>query len=520
MVSLNNSNPVSKIISMKRLLFSTVIITGILLTSCSKKTPSFVNCIPDDAIAVVSLHPMHLHTKGKLNSFESLKEKVRDEVWSQVLENPLSTGLMMDEYVYVFGKMEEEGLVIGVISGMKDMEKFEATLSKIKEDIRSEYKTGEAYTYIQTDEEGVIAWNDEQMIVLASPDQKELDTGYFTGMLDWMFNPVKEESITSLVNFREFLGEMKDLNVWISSDDMRAIIEQLSPEEMQIELPVELYNNYAQVFVDFADGSMNINGETFFSEEVEKNVEQFLVMNPTLNEEMLKMAPGENLLLAVSGSMDMEKLREMISRFDPPQLDSIGDKVEEVTGIPGEQMLDAFTGDFTISVNSMEGEAMIPVEIFLGFGVNSEVIQEKLMAKVESMAPVEDEGDFFIINLQGNEIYSGIINDMWVITNSKGYKDEVQDGVHGASLVKSRFNDFSDGSVGMYMNLDLSSYPSMVQDLLGQKPEQEQWVKQVTEPFDYMGFSSSNYRTQFILKTNTPSENSLYTIVKLADSAE
>jgi len=210
----------------------------------------------------------------------------------------------------------------------------------------------------------------------------------------------------------------------------------------------------------------------------------------------------------------------MVSRFDPPKLDSIGDKVEEVTGIPGEQMLDAFTGDFTISVNSMEGEAMIPVEIFLGFGVNSEVIQEKLMAKVESMAPVEDEGDFFIINLQGNEIYSGIINDMWVITNSKGYKDEVQDGVHGASLVKSRFNDFSDGSVGMYMNLDLSSYPSMVQDLLGQKPEQEQWVKQVTEPFDYMGFSSSNYRTQFILKTNTPSENSLYTIVKLADSAE
>lgn len=498
----------------------TAITLGFFLTSCSKKTPSFVNSIPDDAVAVVSLHPMQLHTKGELNSFESLKEKVKGEVWSQVIENPLSTGLMMNEYVYVFGKMEEEGLVIGVISGMKDMEKFETTLSKIKEDIASEYVTGEVYTYIQPDKEGIIAWNEEQMVVLASPDGKELDTGYFTGMLDWMFNPVKEESITSLVNFREFLGEMKDLNVWISSDDMREIVEQLSPEEMQIELPVELYNNYAQVFVDFANGSVNVNGETFFSEEVEKNVEQFLVMNPSLNEEMLKMAPGENLLLALSGSMNMEKLRNMVSKFAPPQLDTIGNKVEEFTGIPGEQMLEAFTGDFTVAVNGIEGDAMIPVEIFLGFGVNSEVIQEKLMATVESMAPVENQGDFFIINVQGNEIYSGITNDMWVITNSKGYRDELQDGEHSASLVKSRFNDFADGSVGMYMNLDLSSYPSLVQDLLGQKPEQEQWVKQVTDPFDYMGFSSSNYRTHFILKTNSPSENSLYTLVKLADSAE
>jgi hypothetical protein len=505
---------------MKRLLIITVITTGIFLTSCSKKTPSFVNSIPDDAIAVMTVHPMHLHTKGKLDSFESLKQKVKNEVWKQVLENPLSTGLMMDEYLYVFGKMEEEGLLIGVVSGMKDVEKFETTLSRIKEDIASEFKTREGYTFIQPDEQGIIAWNEEQMILLASPDGKEFETPFFTGTLDDMFNPVKEESITSLVNFKEFLGNMKDLNLWISSDDMREIIEEFSPEDMQIELPVELYNNYAQVFVDFANGAVNVNGETFFSEEVEKNVEEFLVMNPSLNEAMLEMAPAENLLLALSGSMDLEKVKKMVKKYAPPQLDTIGNKVEAVTGIPGEQLLDAFTGDFTIAINGVEGESMIPVELFLGFGVNSEAIQEQLMEKVESLAPVEEQGDFFVINVQGNEIYSGIVNDMWVITNSKGYKDAVAGGSHHASLVQSRFNDFADGSVGMYMNLDLEGYPSMVNDLLSQKPEQGQWVKRITDPFDYMGFSSSNYHSRFILKTNTPSENSLYTLVKLADFAE
>jgi hypothetical protein len=235
---------------------------------------------------------------------------------------------------------------------------------------------------------------------------------------------------------------------------------------------------------------------------------------------MLEMAPAENLLLALSGSMDLEKVKKMVKKYAPPQLDTIGNKVEAVTGIPGEQLLDAFTGDFTIAINGVEGESMIPVELFLGFGVNSEAIQEQLMEKVESLAPVEEQGDFFVINVQGNEIYSGIVNDMWVITNSKGYKDAVAGGSHHASLVQSRFNDFADGSVGMYMNLDLEGYPSMVNDLLSQKPEQGQWVKRITDPFDYMGFSSSNYHSRFILKTNTPSENSLYTLVKLADFAE
>ena len=60
---------------------------------------------------------------------------MKDEIWGQILENPLSTGLMMDEYFYVFVRMEDQAPVIGVVSGMKDVKKFESTLSKIDEDL-------------------------------------------------------------------------------------------------------------------------------------------------------------------------------------------------------------------------------------------------------------------------------------------------------------------------------------------------------------------------------------------------
>ncbi len=504
---------------MKRLPIIAVITAGLILSSCAKKSPEFVNSIPDDAIGVISVHPMQIHKKGQLNSFATLKEKAKDEVWSLILEDPLSTGLMMDEYIYLFIRMETEGPVVGVVSGMKDREKFENTIGKIKEDMASMYQQGEDYTFIQPDKEGIIAWNDKQMILLFSPDNDEFETDYYTGSLDKMFHPVKEESITSVVDFKDFQGKMKDLNAWISTDELRKVLETVMADKMQ-GLPINLYNNYAQVYIDFANGAMNVTAETHFSEEVEKNIEEFLVLNPSLNEEMLKLAPGGNLLLAMAGSMDLGKVQKMVEKYSPPQLDSMSNKVEQAIGLPPKVLLEAFTGDFTIAVNGLEDGAMIPVEVFIGFGVKSEVIQEHLMGMVKGIAPVEEEGDFFVINFQGNEIYSGILDNMWVITNAKGYKDAVEGGGLDRSLVDSKFADFSGGSMGMYLNLDLSSYPSMVKGMLEQKPEQGKWIEQITNPFEYLGVSAGNYESVITLKTNKPSENSLYTILKATEKPE
>ncbi len=503
---------------MNRIPLVIVLFAGIIFTSCSKRSPQFVNSIPDDAIAVVSLHPMQIHTKSQVNTFESIKEKVKDELWSQIIENPLSTGLMLDEYTYLFAWMEEPSPVIGVVSGMKDVKKFETTLSKIKDDISSEFKEMEGYTYVQPDEEGVIAWSDKQMIVLVFPDPEQMEESFCTETLDWMFHPVKEESITSLVDFRDFQGKMKDLNIWLSSDELREVMEKVTEDQIP-EFPITLYNNYAQIFFDFADGELNITGETHFSEEVEKNVEEFLVMNPSLNRDMIELAPGGDLLMAMAGSIDLDKTQNMVDKFAPPELGEMGEKVEKATGVTPEELLEAFTGDFTIAVNGKEGQAMIPVEVFIGLGVNGKAIQEKLMQKVEGIVPVDEQGDFFIINFQGNEIYSGIIDDMWVITNANGYKDAIESGKLDKSLADSRFNDFADGSMGMYVNLDLASYPGLVQGILEQK-EKKKWIEQITDPFEYLGVSASNYESHMILKTREPSENSLYTIMKLTDTPD
>jgi hypothetical protein len=160
---------------------------------------------------------------------------------------------------------------------------------------------------------------------------------------------------------------------------------------------------------------------------------------------------------------------------------------------------------------------MIPVELFIGVGVNGKALQERLMQTVGSMVPIEEEGDFFIINVQGNEIYSGIVNDVLVVTNVKGYKDAVSGGSFENSLADSKFSEFAEGSMGMFINLNLDDYPGMVKGLLSQNSERNEWVTRITDPFDYLGVSAGNYQSKVVVKTSSPSENSLYTILKIAN---
>ena len=320
---------------MKRLPILIAILSGVLLASCSKKTPAFVNSIPDDAIAVVSIQPMKIYTKGKLNSLDYIKEKVKDEIWGQILENPLGTGMMLDEYVYLFASIEEETPVLGFVAGLRDMAKFEKILARIDEENPKETTQRDGYKYIRPDQEGIIAWNEDQVVILVSPDE-EFETPYWIERLDWMFSPVKEESIVSLVDFNKFLGNMKDMNMWLSSEDIRKVFMKFAeaktgelPMDLPTDLPINLTNNYYHVYADFADGAMNISSETNLSEEIQKNIDEVLVFNPSLNPDLLKMAPGGDLLMALAVSMDLEKFQKLVEKINPPQLSGMGGKLEE-----------------------------------------------------------------------------------------------------------------------------------------------------------------------------------------------
>ena len=500
---------------MKKLTFLAIIIAGIFLTYCKIKTPDYVNSIPDEAFGVVSMHPMQIHEKGQINTLENLKKKIDDELLREIIDDPLKTGLMMDAYAYLFVSMKDDGPQIGAVAGMANTDKFE-TLLKSMDDMPDEFIEKDGFTMVVPDKEGAIGWNDEKMILLVEPDGGRVQEEWEIE-LETLFNLSKEESLTSMVDFKDFTWNMKDLNAWFSSDKLRDMLEHMDTD-MNINLPFTLYNNYAHLYCEFANGEILINGETHFSEEVKKNVDEYLVMKDKLNSDMLELAPGGNLLMAVAASMDIEKFQKVMKEMAPPDADKIGKGIENAIGVSANELWQSFTGDFVLSVNAIDdAETMIPVELFIGLGIKDEALQDKLMGTVENMAPVEKEGDFFVINAQGIEVYSGIVNGIWVITNAAGYKNAVKGGGLKSPLPQTKFKDFTNESSGMYLNLDFEAYPDMITQQLAKTPERKEWLEYMTESFNYLGASSGNYNSHMIIETKKPNENSLYTFLKMTE---
>ncbi len=501
-----------------------ILIAGLFAASCSNKSPVFVNTIPDNAFAVISMHPQQIFDKGQISSFERIKKEIRDEFLLNLIEHPTQSGLMLNEYSYVFVYFTEENPTIGFVAGMANEGDFKAVAEKIREKEGGEFIEEEGITmYLGNDDgdsEAALAWNKEQVVLLASPDNK-FSKDELKAEVIRLFNLEKENSITSMVDFNDFSGKMKDLNIWMSSDEVRKMMEKMDAmKDMDINLPMDLYNNYAQIFFEFTDGAMYMHSESHFSEEVSKNVEEFMVTKAKINESLLNNTPGGDLLIGLAFSMDLEKLQAMMEKIGTDQIPDIGGKLEETIGVSGDEVMSALNGDFVLAINGTAEEGPIPVEVLIGIGVKNDELQKKLMGTVGGMADVQEEEDFFMINTNGIEIYSGIIDDVWVITNTPGYKDAIKGGGLDASLKDSKFMDYAGGGMGMYLNLDLSTYPSGLQSMLSQNAELADMLEMVTESLTSLGVEAKQYEGDLTLITAKKDENSLYTILKLTEEME
>jgi hypothetical protein len=504
---------------MKKFPFLLLISAALVIGSCSRKVPDFVGRIPDDAFLVVSMHPKKIFDKGQISSLDGLKKKIRKEVVRSLVEDPVSSGIMMDEYAYMFIYFKNEEPMGGVIAGLDNKGKFESTLKKLRENEPEFIQSGDFTMLIQEDNELMMAWDDEKVLFLSSPEI-EMSLDDWQDEVTLLFNQPKEEAITSMVDFNDFHKNMKDMNAWISSDDLRTVLKKSGAlRDMEIDLPVELYNNYGHVYCEFTNEGVFVTSETHLSEEVEKNT-GFIIAKPELNEALLQNTPGGNLLMAMAFSMDIEKAKKILGQMAPPEIDSLGNRITDMTGIESKELWNSLTGDFVLAINGVEESGTLPVELFIGAGVNGDLLQEKLMGTVDNLVDVQKGEDFFMINANGIEIYSGILDGIWVITNKKGYKDAVRGKGLDRTLADSKFSDYAGGAIGMYMNLDMTTYPAAIRQMAAQNEEVENMLELASGAFTSLGLQAGNSTSELELITASKDQNSLYTILRMIEKME
>jgi hypothetical protein len=506
---------------MKRIPVLIVLIAAIFAASCSKSTPDITNSIPDEAFLVASFHPQQLYEKGQINTLESITSKIDNEFVRSIMDDPLKSGVDMGEYAFLFVSFNGDDPQIGMTAVLKDEGKFNSMIEElIKDEDEKVIQVDGFSVFAYSDDEAGMAWNNEQVILLASPNE-DYSTDEWTSQLLPLFDLSKEESVTSIVNFKDFTGKMKDMNLWFTGDELIKVLGMSKKmSDLDIDFPMDLYNNYGQFFAEFVNGAMYVHSETHLSDDVSKATETFMVSKDELNKSLIELAPGNDLLLAMAYSAEIDKLVNMVKNFTPPKMDGISDKIEEATGVPGADILEALSGDLVIAINGAPEGATIPVEVMIGIGLDDESLQEKLMGTVGNMAEVEKDGDFFMIKANGIELYSGIVDGIWVITNAAGYKDAVTGKGLEKTLNDSKFKDYANGSMGMYINLDLTTYPAALQSMMSEGGGAQDAIEMVAESMSFLAMEASNYENDITLKTSKEDENSLYTILKIMEKAD
>jgi hypothetical protein len=497
-----------------------MILAVLFTASCSKKPAEIVKSIPDHAFFVASMHPGQIYEKGEIETLEAFTKQIDNELALSIIEDPAKSGVDISEYLYMFAYFIDDEPVLGVTASLKKEGDFTNMAQELLRNGEGEIINHKGYSMITPENtKAAMAWNDKQVIFLATSEEI-MPAGDWQTELVTLFDLTREESVTSIVDFNNFAGKMKDMNAWFTGDEMKKLLDKAKTfQDIDIDLPMDLMNNYGQFFVEFADGAMYVTSETHFSDDVTKAASSFMVAKDELNPDLLKLAPGNDLLMAMAFSVELDKMVKMMQNFTPPEMDSVSGQIEKATGVPGNEILEALNGDFVIAINGAAEGAAIPVEMMIGIGLDDASLQEKLMGTVGNMTTVEKEGDFFMINANGMEIYSGIVNNVWIITNTPGYKDAVTGKGLNKTLSDSKFSDYANGSMGMYLNLDLTTYPAALQAMMAQGGAPDM-LTLVSESFNYMGVEASNKKSNMTLKTASDKENSLYTILKILEKAE
>ncbi len=503
---------------MKKIPILLVVMALLLTASCSRKTSEIVKSIPDHASLVASLHPDQIYKKGQISSMESITDSISNEFIRSIAKDPLKSGIDLSEYIYFFAYFLDDEPVMGMTADLKNPDKFTRMIGELSKEKYQEIILHKGYNMvIPESNNGGVAWNEKQVILLLTPQEVMTPDDWQTELVA-LFEQERDRSITSVMNFRNFTGKMKDINIWLAGDNLKKILAKTkSLKKMEFDLPVSLDNNYSQVFVEFTEGAMQVNSEMHLSDDVKKATETLQLTKDNLNRDLLKITPGNDLLMALSFSVNTDRVVKLMKNFNPPQTEDMSDKIEKTTGIPGKDILEALSGDFVLAVNGAPEGSPVPVEVLIGIGLDDETLQEKMMGSIGNMAQVEKEGDFFMINAGGLELYSGIVKGIWVITNVPGYKDAIAGKGLGQTLSDSKFREYAGGSMGMYMNLDLTTYPAALQSMVasGGGPKT---LELLTESFDYLGMEASNYENNMILKTANEKENSLYTLLRLMEN--
>jgi hypothetical protein len=501
----------------------------LILSSCNRPEYEIFTVVPDNAAVVGSFSPGKLMKKSQAKDLEFIKKALEDKEFNKILfENPGISGIDINANSCIFLSGSEQKY-LGVVMPLKSRKVFEIFLDKLGEEYKAEFKKekGENFTYSKKGN-NILAWNNSLLIHLTQI--KGLEVSPVENKLTELFSLKDENCILSEKDFKAFLSEQKDLNIWITSNQ----IGSLSDSNLgMINMLGAVNNNYAHIFLEFQDGAVMLSSNLRLNPDFEKNFDKFNIINLDAEKEILKMLPADDLILAGNFRINPDKILEIIKSFGLGNQTFL-QEFEKETGKTPEHFLKSIEGSLAFTINGISpvalksidsacgipGSKKIPVIVAV-LKLNDDQVFSDLIKIAQKKEPFVEKNGYYIIQAENVPFYLGVKNKLILLSNEEKYisgiftTGEVKNNLLSLDISKSLI----DNPICFYLNLDRDSYSDKVKDYLNEEMDKSfaRDMKGFGASFKSLTLCGNIEKSELRIELKDKSVNSLYAILKSMD---
>ena len=331
------------------LLLSTLIIL-LFFSSCSSK-PETLKIIPEDTGIVSVIDVFSLAKKGQLyniqdfNFFKTLRKEIRNEdkeaskMMEDMIDDPKSMGIDFLEDIIIFYVNEADDEQFTCVTAELSSESdFEDLIDSIFDKAKIDYEVekGKGYNYILLDNEAVVGWDSDKMVLMTAINyrsRKNLDL-----TLGDLMTLKESKNITNNSKFNDFYSNKKDMSMWFSTDMLEMI-----PDFNMIkkEIDFDITGNSFAAHLNFEDDKIEVTSKVSPNDELEEMLEENDIYDNSLNDNLLKYFPEESYASA-SFSVNTSNYYKLLEK--QMEIEKIEDEFKKGTGYEMEEFMNQIGG--------------------------------------------------------------------------------------------------------------------------------------------------------------------------------
>lgn len=528
--------------NLKNLLGILSILTiSMILGACSSTYPGYLQAIPDEADMHVSTNFDSLVAKADLkdvkttemyktftSEFGEEESEIKGFI-NKFLENPERCGIdfSQDFYFFKMYKNETNSFMLYTMK-MKERGNFEKFLKEIM-DISKEQITirdGEDYKYIVMDDDDAnLCWNDDRIITIVPTDSKSSEN--LKSYTDYIMAGKFERSIVDNPDFKNFYLKRKDVNFWLTTDIFR---DDMTKDMIEKRLGLPLDSCFVHSYLDFGTDEINLDVEIAYNQRIALNPEMGRARDG-FETPVAQYIPGPDICGAFAFAIDPQTIYQSFVPED--ERDAMNMSFKQNVGMSIEELVNTFTGEFLIAVTDIRkeednfgeggilelGDGKTPIITLATAVTDNKFLESFLNTLPEGF--VEKEGDFYKVDIDAVVLYTGIFNNIWIVTNDKELVKSKGKALGDKSFAKNEVAaDLKDNPYFMYFNVQHDQILEILKGIDGDESKTTEiisMIKDLTIKSNFSRKSSMSY-ANFRIRLVPQNRNSLAFIMDMVNA--